>query len=213
MFPLWQCSNPIDKTPIGGQSASILLLHTNIILYCLFDFYMQLGECQKICGRGQRRQGNRCTQCPFGTAQVWSLGGKTCFFLFICTEQVHQNAALPKISNIQSQNCLDFRMMLHFSTCSGYCHSVIAQHIYFPYIFRTEPDIQRQRAPHVIQGLSKIRKVTYFLLFLLHLLPPSYSSSSSSKLRQICRHNIHNILFSNTFTAQWLLKMIQLFYI
>ncbi len=23
MFPLWQCSNPIDKTPIGGQGAMI----------------------------------------------------------------------------------------------------------------------------------------------------------------------------------------------
>ncbi len=32
MFPLWQCSNPIDKTPIGGQGASTLYITT-----CVFS--------------------------------------------------------------------------------------------------------------------------------------------------------------------------------
>ena len=48
MFRLWQCSNPIDKTPIGGQGAS------NLIFLCYVLYLVTQNDDIIVRGGGQR---------------------------------------------------------------------------------------------------------------------------------------------------------------
>ena len=49
VYPLWQCSNPTDKTPTGGQGASWIYMYENVT-YCSSQKSNHLGRKLSTCG-------------------------------------------------------------------------------------------------------------------------------------------------------------------